>query len=41
MELKDYTTEQLRGELKRRVELAKAQKAAAVADKFKNFDGKE
>lgn len=27
MELKDYTTEQLKAELKRRVELAKAQKA--------------
>lgn len=27
MELKDYTTEQLKSELKRRVELAKAQKA--------------
>ena len=26
MELKDYTTEQLKDELKRRVELAKAQK---------------
>ena len=27
MELKDYTTEQLKAELKRRVELARAQKA--------------
>lgn len=27
MELKDYTTEELKAELKRRVELAKAQKA--------------
>ena len=39
MELKDYTTEQLKAELKRRAELAKSQKAEEMNKLLMKFIG--